>query len=105
MFSRPKILFLVSLLFVALLNPKFNSYFLLNFKFIIFNQARAWFNKHSTIVKTWILIIFYLKTDLVKKSQKVIRLWPHLLHHLLHPRDKVTLVLPSDRITSRLLVD
>ena len=26
MFSRPKILFLVSLLFVALLNPKFNPY-------------------------------------------------------------------------------
>ena len=31
MFSRPKILFLVSLLFVALLNPKFNPY--LPFKF------------------------------------------------------------------------
>ena len=34
MFSRPKILFLVSLLFVALLNPKFNPY--LPFKFFIF---------------------------------------------------------------------
>ena len=34
MFSRPKILFLVSLLFVALLNPKFNPY--LPFKFLIF---------------------------------------------------------------------
>ena len=34
MFSRPKILFLVSLLFVALLNPKFNPYLL--FKFLIF---------------------------------------------------------------------
>ena len=33
MFSRPKILFLVSLLFVALLNPKFNPYLL--FKFLI----------------------------------------------------------------------
>ena len=33
MFSRPKILFLVSLLFVALLNPKFNPYLL--FKFFI----------------------------------------------------------------------
>ena len=33
-FSRPKILFLVSLLFVALLNPKFNPYLL--FKFLIF---------------------------------------------------------------------
>ena len=34
MFSRPKILFLVFLLFVALLNPKFNPYLL--FKFLIF---------------------------------------------------------------------
>ena len=34
MFSRPKILFLVSLLFVALFNPKFNPY--LPFKFLIF---------------------------------------------------------------------
>ena len=34
MFSRPKILFLVSLLFVALLNLKFNPY--LPFKFLIF---------------------------------------------------------------------
>ena len=34
MFSRPKILILVSLLFVALLNPKFNPYLL--FKFLIF---------------------------------------------------------------------
>ena len=33
MFSRPKILFLVSLLFVALLNPKLNPYLL--FKFFI----------------------------------------------------------------------
>ena len=37
MFSRPKILFLVSLLFVALLNPKFNPY--LPFKFLIFYHS------------------------------------------------------------------
>ena len=37
MFSRPKILFLVSLLFVALLNPKFNPYLL--FKFLIFYHS------------------------------------------------------------------
>ena len=37
MFSRPKILFLVSLLFVALLNPKFNPYLL--FKFLIFYDS------------------------------------------------------------------
>ena len=37
MFSRPKILFLVSLLFIALLNPKFNPYLL--FKFLIFYHS------------------------------------------------------------------
>ena len=37
MFSRPKILFLISLLFVALLNPKFNPY--LPFKFLIFYHS------------------------------------------------------------------
>ena len=37
MFSRPKILFLVSLLFVALLNPKLNPYLL--FKFLIFYHS------------------------------------------------------------------
>ena len=37
MFPRPKILFLVSLLFVALLNPKFNPYLL--FKFLIFYHS------------------------------------------------------------------
>ena len=37
MFSRPKILFLVSLLFVALLNSKFNPYLL--FKFLIFYHS------------------------------------------------------------------
>ena len=37
MFSRPKILFLVFLLFVALLNPKFNPY--LPFKFLIFYHS------------------------------------------------------------------
>ena len=39
MFSRPKILFLVSLLFVALLNPKFNPYLL--FKFLIFYHSSS----------------------------------------------------------------
>ena len=37
MFSHPKILFLVSLLFVALLNPKLNPYLL--FKFLIFYHS------------------------------------------------------------------
>ena len=40
MFSRPKILFLVSLLFVALLNPKFNPY--LPFKFLIFYHSSVY---------------------------------------------------------------
>ena len=42
MFSRPKILFLVSLLFVALLNPKFNPYLL--FKFLIFYHSSIYAN-------------------------------------------------------------
>ena len=47
MFFRPKILFLVSLLFVALLNPKFNPYLL--FKVLIFY--------HSSII--YIMFIIY----------------------------------------------
>ena len=43
MFSRPKILFLVSLLFVALLNPKLNPYLL--FKFLIFYHSSLNNNK------------------------------------------------------------
>ena len=43
MFSRPKILFLVSLLFVALLNPKFNPYLL--FKFLIFYHSYIYIRK------------------------------------------------------------
>ena len=61
--SRPKILFLVSLLFVALLNPKFNPYLL--FKFLIFY--------HSSI---YIYIYIYMKLCLIKvaKSDACIRL-------------------------------
>ena len=43
MFTLPKILFFVSLLFVALLNPKFNPYLL--FKFLIFYHS-----SHRSIV-------------------------------------------------------
>ena len=39
MFSRPKILFLVSLLFVTLLNLKFNPY--LPFEFLIFYHSSS----------------------------------------------------------------
>ena len=42
MFSRPKILFLVSLLFVALLNPKLNPYLL--FKFLIFYHSSLFYH-------------------------------------------------------------
>ena len=49
MFSRPKILFLVSLLFVALLNPKFNPYLL--FKYLIFY--------HSLTFTTCTLVIYF----------------------------------------------
>ena len=59
MFSRPKILFLVSLLFVALLNPKFNPYLL--FKFLIFYHS-------SGILKDFILPIVlstWIRTDAI----------------------------------------
>ena len=46
MFSRPKILFLVSLLFVALLNPKFNPYLL--FKFLIFYHSSMLYHEDTT---------------------------------------------------------
>ena len=45
MFSRPKILFLVSLLFVALLNPQFNPYLL--FKFLIFYHSSIYTKTHG----------------------------------------------------------
>ena len=50
MFSRPKILFLVSLLFVALLNPKFNPYLL--FKFLIFYHSSD-ISLHGIYLITW----------------------------------------------------
>ena len=52
MFSRPKILFLVSLLFVALLNPKLNPYLL--FKFLIYyhyiKELQGMYKQKNTIV-------------------------------------------------------
>ena len=56
MLSRPKILFLVSLLFVALLNPKFNPYLL--FKFLIFYHS-----SYNTVLT--------LLTRLRRKSDRV----------------------------------
>ena len=55
MFSRPKILFLVSLLFVALLNPKFNPYLL--FKFLIFYHK---YNFISIIEKTMVFKVYVI---------------------------------------------
>ena len=57
MFSRPKILFLVSLLFVALLNSKFNPYLL--FKFLIFyHSSIRWFDTvfNTDTVKSMIVL-------------------------------------------------
>ena len=55
MFSRPKILFLVSLLFVALLNPKFNPYLL--FKFLIFYHSSI--KRASTSLISLALLYLY----------------------------------------------
>ena len=60
MFSRPKILFLVSLLFVALLNPKFNPYLL--FKFLIFY--------HSSIY-IYIYIYIYIVRGKILEWEKI----------------------------------
>ena len=54
MFSCPKILFLVSLLFVALLNPKFNPYLL--FKFLIFYHSSV-----CSIAISPLLLLFHLQ--------------------------------------------
>ena len=59
MFSRPKILFLVSLLFVALLNPKFNPYLL--FKFLIFIiLVLSWLVVSLIIVNISVVCICYV---------------------------------------------
>ena len=54
MFSHPKILFLVSLLFVALLNPKFNPYLL--FKFLIFYHSSTYSITYIAAVTSAILL-------------------------------------------------
>ena len=78
MFSRPKILFLVSLLFVALLNPKFNPYLPLNFKFFI------------------ILLFIHANNNLLAGAQNVtgayiiiILVYRHLLTRCLHGKAAV----------------
>ena len=59
MFSRPKILFLVSLLFVALLNPKFNPYLFLNLSFYIYIYIYIYIRMYVyIIIYTYILYIF-----------------------------------------------
>ena len=60
MFSRPKILFLVSLLFVALLNPKFNPYLL--FKFLIFYHSSIYIYIYVYI---YIPVVFFLIATLM----------------------------------------
>ena len=66
MFSRPKVLFLVSLLFVALLNPKFNPYLL--FKFLIFY--------HSSAIK---FVTRFTRKVLKEKEKDELQ---HIIHHI-----------------------
>ena len=61
MFSRPKILFLVSLLFVALLNSKFNPF--LPFKFLIFY--------HSSLFAFYTCYAFIIHNNLSAGAQNV----------------------------------
>ena len=67
MFSRPEILFLVSLLFVALLNPKFNPY--LPFKFLIFY--------HSSIYSQCIACLKFFSTSVIND-------WNSLPDHIIN---------------------
>ena len=69
MFSRPKILFLVSLLFVALLNPKFNPYLL--FKFLIFYHSSVYsirLQKHTDILTVYKEYGMIMEEPLVNKT-------------------------------------
>ena len=81
MFSRPKILFLVSLLFVALLNPKFNPYLL--FKFLIFyHSSRVRFGQINHNSGAAIEVISGLDVSLLHgccwiKVQQGYDLYPH----------------------------
>ena len=71
MFSRPKILFLVSLLFVALLNPKFNPYLL--FKFLIFYHSSIYIYIYSINLLTLtegLLLALYKKHAQVSNNAK-----------------------------------
>ena len=61
MFSLPKILFPVSLLFVALLNPKFNPY--LPFKFLNFY--------HSSLFAFYTCYAFIIHNNLSAGTQNV----------------------------------
>ena len=72
MFSRPKILFLVSLLFVALLNPKFNPYLL--FKFLIFYHSSIISYMHFTVISAsfMILITYILAIATVPETIKIV---------------------------------
>ena len=64
MFSHPKILFLVSLLFVALLNPKFNPY--LPVKFLIFYHSSIYI---YLIVIPWAQVVCLIYTPEARGPQ------------------------------------
>ena len=67
MFSRPKILFLVSLLFVALLNPKFNPY--LPFKFLIFYHSYTWEQRINGIIGQILIMLTCDETIYIYSSR------------------------------------
>ena len=72
MFSRPKILILVSLLFVALLNPKFNPYLL--FKFLIFYHSYIYLAiVKSTVQITRLVTIAYPDHNYVQSRDATIK--------------------------------
>ena len=83
MFSHPKILFLVSLLFVALLNSKFNPYLL--FKFLNFYHSSIYthplkFSNPQSLQEVDTFTQLQTRTDSYKFSffPSTIKLWNSL---------------------------
>ena len=75
-----------------LLNPTAVLLWLCKIKYPWWSLLSWLYNLYHTYYSN-IVDYFHLNIDfLMKKRQEVIRLWPHLLHHLLHPWLNYTLL-------------
>ena len=82
MFCRPKILFLVSLLFVALLNPKFNPYLLFKFLIFIILKKDDDYKKGGIVTKP-IIVVKMPGCKLLYIIQVKGTSWPYLISNVL----------------------